>query len=146
MRRMKDMSEMGGGAAFYGNLPDSYNLIVNSDHPLIGKILEKTDAKLGKEVVKIREEKNSLGEERSLLEKAKEGKKEEEVSQADKDQLEEVIKKIDALDNQRIEKLKKYGKSNKLVKQLIDLALLANNMLKGEELAKFVKRSVDLIK
>lgn len=146
MRRMKDMSEMGGGAAFYGNLPDSYNLIVNSDHPLIGKILEKTDAKLGKDIAGIREEKSSLGEERSLLEKAKEGKKEEEVSQADKDQLEEVIKKIDALDTQRIEKLKKYGKSNKLVKQLIDLALLANNMLKGEELAKFVKRSVDLIK
>jgi len=146
MRRMKDMSEMGGGAAFYGNLPDSYNLIVNSDHQLIGKILEKTDAKLGKEIVKIRDEKKSLGEERSLLEKAKEGKKEEEIVQADKDQLEDVVKKIDTLDNQRIEKLKKYGKSNKLVKQLIDLALLANNILQGEELAKFVKRSVELIK
>jgi len=146
MRRMKDMSEMGGGAAFYGNLPDSYNLIVNSDHAIIGKILEKTETKLGKDILKIREEKTTLGDERSAMEKAKEGKKEEEIPQADKDQLEELVKKIDELDTQRVEKLKKYGKSNKVVKQLIDLALLANNMLQGEELAKFVNRSVDLIK
>ena len=122
------------------------NLIVNSDHSLITKILEKTDAKLGKDVVKIREEKNAISDEKAALEKAKEGKKEEEIAQADKDKLEELSKKIDDLDNSRIEKLKKYGKSNKLVKQLIDLALLANNMLQGEELAKFVKRSVELIK
>jgi len=146
MRRMKDMSEMGGGAAFYGNLPDSYNLIVNSDHSLIAKILEKTEAKLGKDVVKIREDKSALSDERTALEKAKEGKKEEEIVQADKDKLEELINKITDLDNQRIEKLKKYGAGNKVVKQLVDLALLANNMLQGEELAKFVKRSVDLIK
>jgi molecular chaperone HtpG len=146
MRRMKDMSELGGGAAFYGNMPDSFNLIVNTDHPLIGKILEKADKKLGKQVSELREQKNKLSDERSTLEKKKEGKKEEEIDQADKDKLEELQKKIDKLENERIEKLKKHGKSDKLVKQLIDLALLANNMLTGEELARFVKRSVELIK
>ncbi|MDT8432750.1 MAG: molecular chaperone HtpG [Bacteroidales bacterium] len=146
MRRMKDMSEMGGGAAMYGNLPDSYNLIVNTDHALVGNILEKTDKKLGKQVGELREEKKKLSDERSALQKKTEGKKDEELAQADKDKLEDLKKKIDKIENDRIEKLKKYGKSEKLVKQLIDLALLANNMLKGEDLARFVKRSVELIK
>ena len=146
MRRMKDMSELGGGAGFYGNLPDSYNLIVNSDHPLVNRILEKTDNKLGKQVGELREKKKKLSDERSALQKSTEGKKEEEIAQADKDRLDELQKEIDQLENDRIEKLKKHGKSDKLVKQLIDLALLSNNMLKGEELAKFVKRSVELIK
>ncbi len=147
MRRMKDMSELGGGgASIYGNMPDSYNLIVNSDHPLVLKILEKTDKKLGKQVGELREKKNQLGDERSALQKATEGKKEEEIPQADKDKVEELKKQIDTIEDERIEKLKKYGKSEKLVKQLTDLALLANNMLKGEDLAKFVKRSVELIK
>jgi molecular chaperone HtpG len=147
MRRMKDMSELGGGgASIYGNMPDSYNLIVNSDHPLVLKILEKTDKKLGKQVGELREKKNQLSDERSVLQKATEGKKDEEIPQADKDKMEELKKQIDAIEDERVEKLKKYGKSEKLVKQLTDLALLANNMLKGEDLAKFVKRSVELIK
>lgn len=146
MRRMKDMSELGGGAAFYGSMPDSYNLIVNSDHPLIIKILEKTEKKLGEKVTALREQKNKLSDERSKLQKATEGKKEEEIKQADKDKLEELKKQIDKIEDDRITQLKKYGKSDKMVKQLTDLALLANNMLKGEELAKFVKRSVELIK
>jgi molecular chaperone HtpG len=146
MRRMKDMSELGGGASFYGSMPDSYNLIVNSDHPLVLKVLEKTDKKLGAQVSELREKKSKLSDERSALQKATEGKKDEEVPQADKDKLEELKKQIDKIEDERIEKLKKHGKSEKLVKQLIDLALLANNMLKGEDLAKFVKRSVELIK
>lgn len=146
MRRMKDMSELGGGAAFYGSMPDSFNLIVNSDHSLVKKILEKTDKKLGEEISLLRKEKSKLSDERSALQKAGEGKKEEEIAQADKDKLEDLKKQIDKLEDDRIAKLKKYGKSEKLVKQLIDLALLANNMLKGEDLAKFVKRSVELIK
>jgi molecular chaperone HtpG len=146
MRRMKDMSELGGGAAFYGTMPDSYNLIVNSDHPLTTKILDKTNSKLGKQIGELRTEKNKLSDEQSALQKTLEGKKDEEVPQADKDKIEDLKKQINKIENQRIEKLKKHGKSDKLVKQLIDLALLANNMLKGEDLAKFVKRSVDLIK
>ncbi len=146
MRRMKDMSELGGGASFYGSMPDSYNLIVNSDHPLVLKVLEKTDKKLGTPVSELREKKNKLSDEHSALQKATEGKKDEEIPQAEKDKLEALKKQIDKIEDERIEKLKKYGKSEKLVKQLIDLALLANNMLKGEDLAKFVKRSVELIK
>jgi molecular chaperone HtpG len=146
MRRMKDMQEMSGQASMYGNFPDSYNLVVNSNHPLVSKIAEQTEKKLGKKLEELRGEKSGLSEEQQLLEKAKEGKKEEEIPQSEKDQMEEVNKKLGELENKRIEMLKKHGKGQKLVKQLIDLALLANNQLKGEELAAFVKRSVELIK
>ncbi len=146
MRRMKDMQEMSGQASMYGNMPDSYNLVINANHPLVNKIAEGTEKKLGKKLDELREEKKGLSEEQQLLEKAKEGKKEEEVPQSEKDQMEDVNKKLGALEDKRIEILKKHGKGQKLVKQLIDLALLANNQLKGEDLAAFVKRSVDLIK
>jgi molecular chaperone HtpG len=146
MRRMKDMQEMSGQASMYGNFPDSYNLVVNANHPLVGKIVEQTEKKLGKKLEVLRTEKIGLSEEQQLLEKAKEGKKEEEIPQSEKDQMEAVNKKLGELEDKRIEMLKKHGKGQKLVKQLIDLALLANNQLKGEDLAAFVKRSVDLIK
>ena len=146
MRRMKDMQELSGQASMYGNLPDSYNLVINSNHPLVNRIAEQTEKKLGKKLEDLRTEKSSLSEEKQLLEKAKEGKKDEEVPQSEKDQMEDVNKKLSDLENKRVEMLKKYGKGQKLVKQLIDLALLANNQLKGEDLAAFVKRSVDLIK
>ena len=146
MRRMKDMQEMSGQASMYGNFPDSYNLVVNSNHPLVGKIVEQTEKKLGKMLEELRTEKKGLSEEQQLLEKAREGKKEEEIPQSEKDQMEAVNKKLGELEDKRIEMLKKHGKGQKLVKQLIDLALLANNQLKGEDLAAFVKRSVDLIK
>ncbi|MFO7672023.1 MAG: molecular chaperone HtpG [Bacteroidales bacterium] len=146
MRRMKDMQEMSGQASMYGNFPDSYNLVVNSNHPLVNKIVESTEKKLGKKLEELRTGKKSLSEEKQLLEKAKEGKKPEEVPQSEKDQMESVNKKLNELEDQRIEMLKKHGKDQKLVKQLIDLALLANNQLKGEALAAFVKRSVELIK
>jgi len=146
MRRMKDMQEMSGQASMYGNMPDTYNLVVNANHPLVGKIVDQTEKKLGKKLEDLRTEKSGLSEEQQLLEKAKEGKKEEEIPQSEKDQMEDVNKKLGELEDKRIEMLKKHGKGQKLVKQLIDLALLANNQLKGEELAAFVKRSVDLIK
>jgi len=146
MRRMKDMEQLSGQASMYGNFPDSYNLVINTNHPLIGRISEGVDKKLGKKLSELREEKKGLSEEQQLLQKAKEGKKDEEVPQSEKDQLEEVNTKLDELENRRIEMLKKHGSGQKLVKQLIDLALLANNQLKGEQLASFVKRSVELIK
>jgi len=147
MRRMKDMAAMGGGGMnFYGDLPDSYNVVVNSNHKLIEKILEQKDKKVGAKVAKINDDLKPLQEEKAGLEKAKEGKKEEEMNQADKDKLTNVEKKIEEVGSKKKEILSKYGAENKYVKQLIDLALLANNMLKGEELTRFVKRSVDLIK
>jgi molecular chaperone HtpG len=146
MRRMKDMQELSGAASMYGNMPDSYNLVINANHPLVNRIAEQTEKKLGKKLEEVRTEKKGLSEEQQLLEKAKKGKKEEEIPQSEKDQMETVNKKLSELEDQRVEMLKKYGKSQKLVKQLIDLALLANNQLKGEDLAAFVKRSVELIK
>ena len=147
MRRMKDMAAMGGGGMnFYGEMPDSYNLVINSNHQLIEKVLEQKEKKVGTKVSKINEELNPYLEEKSSLEKAKEGKKEEDINQADKDKLTDVEKKIDEINTNKKEVLAKYGKENKYVKQLIDLALLANNMLRGEDLTKFVKRSVELIK
>ena len=146
MRRMKDMSQMGGGQYSYmGNLPDSYNLVLNTSHPLIKKLeVTKTEA-VGEEINKLRVEIKPVKEEITKLEEAKKDKKEEEIPQADKDKLEDLNKKVSELEGTISSQLKEYGKDNKLVKQLIDLALLSNNMLTGEALTKFVKRSVELI-
>jgi molecular chaperone HtpG len=146
MRRMKDMQELSGHASLYGNFPDSYNLVINTNHPLVSRIAEQTEKKLGTKLDEIRAEKKGLSEEQQLLEKAKEGKKEEEIPQSEKEQMETVNKRLGELEDKRVGMLKKHGKSQKLVKQLIDLALLANNQLKGEDLAAFVRRSVELIK
>jgi len=147
MRRMKDMAAMGGGGMnFYGDLPDSYNVVVNSNHRLVEKIREQKDKKLGTKIEKILEELKPIEDEKTALEKAKENKKEEEINQAEKDKLSDVEKKINELQEKKKELLVKHGKDNKYVKQLVDLALLANDMLKGEELTKFVKRSIELIK
>jgi molecular chaperone HtpG len=147
MRRMKDMSALGGGGMnFYGELPDSFNLVVNTSHPLINKVMEQKDKKLAKKLETINTEMNPLMDEKTALEKLKEGKKEEEVDQVEKDKLAEVEKQISDVNGKKEVLLKGFGKDNKLTKQLIDLALLSNNMLRGEALNKFVKRSVDLIK
>jgi molecular chaperone HtpG len=121
-------------------------VVINSNHKLVEKVREQKDKKVGAKIEKILEELKPMEEEKKRLEKAKEGKKDEEINQAEKNKLSDVEKKINALQEKKKELLIKHGKENKYVKQLIDLALLANNMLKGEELTKFVKRSVELIK
>jgi molecular chaperone HtpG len=145
LRRMKDMSAMGGGMNFYGELPDSYNLVVNGNHPLVQRINEDLEKKLSEELKKVDDKISPLNKNREDLEKAKKNKKEEEIKQEDRDRLEELNKKISDLESKKEKALQKFGVSNKLVKQLIDLALLANGMLKGEDLTKFVKRSIELI-
>jgi molecular chaperone HtpG len=145
-RRMKEMSELGGGPNFYGQMPDSYSLVVNANHPLVEKVKESKEKSTGKKIEDLDEKLKPFEEEKASLEKAKEGKKEEEIPQEQKDKLEEVGKKITEFEEKKKAVLTDYGKKNKIVKQLIDLALLSNNMLKGEELVKFVKRSVELIK
>jgi len=146
MRRMKDMAEMGGGGmGMYGQLPDSYNLVVNSNHPLTQKIKEAMQANVGKEVEGIRAEVKTWQKEKEDLEAKQKDKKEEEIPQAEKDLMEELNKKIEEQDKKKEGILMNFGKDQKLVKQLIDLALLANGMLKGEPLSQFVKRSVELI-
>jgi molecular chaperone HtpG len=145
MRRMKDMSQMGGGMGFYGELPDSYNLVINGHHSLIEKINNDVTASLGEKLIGNDSERNRLREEIEFLEKEHKGKKEDEIQQVEKDDLEKLRKELENVNKVRQELLEGFGSSNDLVRQLIDLALLANNMLKGEELSKFVKRSVELL-
>ena len=147
MRRMKDMSKMqGGGMNFYGEMPDSFNLVVNVAHPLVKKVIEERDKTLAEELAEIGEEIKVQESELKALEVLKEGKKDEEVPQEENDKLEEVNRKIKDFEAGKRVKLENFGKENKLAKQLVDLALLANGMLKGEDLSAFVKRSVELIK
>ncbi len=147
MRRMKDMAELGGGPmSFYGEMPDSYNLVVNTNHRLIQKILKNKNNDLGDELSKANNEIKPLQDEKNRINEANKDKKEDDMPQGDKDNLGDLDKQIGELQQQKEEKLTQYGKKSQLVKQLIDLALLANNMLKGEALDKFVKRSIKLIK
>ena len=146
MRRMKEMSQTGGGPmAFYGEMPDSYNLVVNGNHDLIQRIVKDCDEAVGENVTSVRKKMESLESRKAELEKGKAEKKEEEIPQAEKEELEDVEKKISELRSKKDESLKDFASNNKLVSQLIDLALLSNNMLKGEALNRFVKRSIDLI-
>ncbi len=146
MRRMKDMSAMGGGMNFYGEMPDSFNLVINSNHPLTNRILSETESAVGAEVNKLNDELKQHEKEKNDLQEKNKKKKDEEIPQAEKDIIKDLEKHIDELEDKRNKVLAEYGKSNKLAKQLTDLALLANNMLKGEALNNFVKRSVELIK
>ena len=146
MRRMKDMSAMGGGGMnFYGELPDSYNLVVNTNNKLVKEVLNETSSSTENEIKPIADEISSVKEDIESLEKLKEGKKEEEIPSEEKEKLNDLNKKLDELNKSKTELLENFGKNNKLAKQMVDLALLANNMLKGEDLTKFVKRSVELI-
>ncbi len=146
MRRMKDMSTIQGGMGMYGNLPDNFTVVVNVSHPLVKQVIETKNNQLGVDLEPINTEIKSKLEEKSALEKLKEGKKEEEIPQEEKEKLAEISSELTRIENEKREKLKTFGSENKLAKQLFDLALLANNMLKGEALDRFVKRSVELIK
>lgn len=146
MRRMKDMSKMQNGMSFYGDLPDSYNLVVNIAHPLVKRIVTQKHEQLETELASAKKEISKYKTEKESLNKLKEGKKEEEVSQEEKDLLKETEQKITELEESRRKKLEAFGAENELAKELVDLALLANNMLRGEALNNFVKRSVELMK
>jgi molecular chaperone HtpG len=145
MRRMKEMSQMGGGMNFYGELPDSFNLVVNPNHPVVIRISEDLQKETGDKLKENNERKKTLTEEIDFMEAEQKKKKEAEVSQLEKDDLEKLRKELTEVENARKSSLEAYGSSNEIVKQLIDLALLANNMLRGEELSTFVKRSVELL-
>ena len=140
------MSKMQSGMSFYGDLPDSYNLVVNISHPLVKQVIAEKQEKLTPELKPTVKEISKFKAEKASLVKLKEGKKEDEVPQEEKDLLKETEKKISDLEELKRKKLEAFGADNKLAKQLVDLALLANNMLRGEALSNFVKRSVELIK
>ena len=145
MRRMKEMSALGGGMNFYGELPDSYNLVVNVNHPLVVKISDEAENELGSKLQENMKEIERVKEEISFIEKEHGRKKPEEISQVEKDDLEKLRKELESYETARKEMLETFGSNSKVVKQLIDLALLANNMLRGEDLSTFVKRSVELL-
>jgi len=145
MRRMKEMSQMGGGMNFYGELPDSYNLVVNPNHKLVIQISEDLYTTKGNELSENDAERKKLKEEIDFMESEHKKKKADEISQLEKDDLEKLRNELAETENRRKGILESFGSDNKIVKQLIDLAMLANNMLRGEELSSFVKRSVDLL-
>ena len=145
MRRMKEMSQLGGGMNFYGELPDSFNLVVNLNHPLVMKIADELQTQEGARLQENNTERERLKEEIAFMEKEHNKKKADEISQFEKDDLEKLRKELETFESARKEILEAYGSGNKVVKQLIDLALLANNMLRGEDLSTFVKRSVELL-
>lgn len=145
MRRMKDMSKLQPGMNFYGDMPDSYNLIVNMSHPIVKNIISLKETELGSDLKAFEDNLTVQKAEKAALEQLKEGKKEEEISQEEKDKLQSVEQLISTVERERRAKLEAFGKENDLVKQLIDLALLSNNMLKGQALNQFVKRSVNLL-
>lgn len=146
MRRMKEMAAMNSGMNFYGAMSDQYTLVVNTDHKLVKGVLEDEKSKLASKLEPIDFEIREIEKKKTELQELNKGKKDEELPQVDKDRMKEFGEKIDGLGKQKESLFGEYGKENKIVRQLIDLALLANGLLKGEALNNFVKRSVDLIK
>ena len=145
MRRMKDMASIQPGMSFYGEMPDMFNLVLNSDHRLIKQVLSDAETACAEKLVPVESEIAMLTLRRNELQKAQERKKDEEIPTAEKDELSDVEKKIEAQKTEKENILNGYAAGNKVVHQLIDLALLQNNMLKGEALTNFVKRSVEMI-
>ncbi len=146
MRRMKDMSKFQAGMAFYGSMPDMYTLVLNSDHRLIKDVLAKSNKATETELKPILSEIKGQEARLAALHQSQDKKKPEEVTQEEKDDLQNTEK---ALKEQKVKKtavIAKAAKDNQVVHQLIDLALLQNGMLKGASLDAFLKRSVDLIK
>ena len=145
MRRMKEMANIQAGMSFYGEMPTMYNLVLNSDHKLIKKVLSDTESACAEKLVPVEGEIATLKMRQAELHKAQEGKKDEEIPIAEKDELKDIDKKLEEENRQKTAIINEYAAGNKVVHQLIDLALLQNNMLKGEALTNFVKRSIELI-
>ncbi|MDR3246894.1 MAG: molecular chaperone HtpG [Prevotellaceae bacterium] len=147
MRRMKDMSAIGGGMpSFYGQMGDMLNVVINTNHPLVLEINNSLEKDLTEELKPVDENISTAQSKLDELNAQKKDKKEEEIPQELKDELSDTENSLDDAKNQKEDILKGYGRQNKLAKQLLDLALLANNRLTGEELDNFVKRSIELLK
>ena len=147
MRRMKEMSKNGGNPmmSFYGEMPDSYSLVLNSSHRLIKEVLDAEEKECASAIAPIAEEIKNLDHRKLELKKSHKDKKEDEIPSAEKEELETIDKQLSDLGDKRNGLYSDFATKNPKVKQLIDLALLANNMLKGKDLAEFVKRSVNLL-
>lgn len=145
MRRMKEMANIQAGMSFYGEMPDMFNLVLNSDHKLVKEVLSDKEKECSAAIAPVQAELDEVTKRRDALKKKQEGKKDEDIPVAEKDELNDLDKKWDNLKQQKESIFAGYAGKNKVVRQLIDLALLQNNMLKGEALNNFVKRSIELI-
>ena len=146
MRRMKEMSRFQAGMNFYAQMPDSFNLVLNSDHPLVKRVLDECGSSTADALKPIESELRGQEARLAALRQSQEGKKPEELSQEEKDDKANTEKAIAEQKNKKQQLFADFGKQNAVVHQLIDLALLQNGMLKGEALDKFLQRSVELIK
>ncbi len=146
MRRMKQMSQFQPGMNFYGQMPDSYAIVLNTDHPLVKKVLADAEANTTEALKPILAEIKGQEARLAVLHQSQNGKKPEEITQAEKDDVQNTQKAISDEKQKRNGIIADYAKGNSVVHQLIDLALLQNGMLKGAALDAFLKRSVDLIK
>ncbi|MDY5368996.1 MAG: molecular chaperone HtpG [Prevotella sp.] len=146
MRRMKEASKFQSGMAFYAQMPDAFNLVLNSDHPLIKQVLEDGKTACAAELQPVESELKGLEARLAALHQSQNGKKPEEISQEEKDDLKKTEQSIEEQSTKKNGIIAAYAAGNKVVHQLIDLALLQNGMLKGAALDSFLKRSVDLIK
>ena len=146
MRRMKEMSRFQPGMNFYGQMPDSFNIVLNSDHPLVKKVLEESEAATAEALKPIVSELKGQEARLAAIRATQDKKKYDEITQEEKDQKAEAEKAVQEQKDKKTAVIADYAKGNSVVHQLIDLALLQNGMLKGEALDNFLKRSVELIK
>ena len=146
MRRMKDISRYQSGMAFYGEMPDTYSMVLNSDHPLVKRVLDEENAGCAEALKPVKAEIKGLEARLAILRQEQEKKKPEEVTQEEKDDVADTEKKVREENEKKKQIVSDHAKGNDVIHQLIDLALLQNGMLKGAALAAFLKRSVDMIK
>ena len=146
MRRMREMSAMQPGMSFYGEMPDSYNLVLNSDHALIKSVLADEEKACTDKLQPVLNDIKGWEARQSDLREAQNKKKEDEITATEKEDLENTNRKLTELRGQRNAILAEYAAGNPIIGQLIDLALLGNGLLKGEALSRFIRRSVDLIR
>jgi len=146
MRRMKEMSQFQQGMGFYAQLPDSYNLVLNADHPLVKKVLDDITANTAEELKPVASELKGQEARLAALHQSQDSKKTEELTQEEKDDMQKTQKTVSELQDKKKAIVAAYAKGNDIVHQLIDLALLQNGMLQGAALDKFLKRSISLIK
>ncbi|MBR5634431.1 MAG: molecular chaperone HtpG, partial [Prevotella sp.] len=132
--------------AFYGQMPDSYSIVLNSDHPLIKRVADDETEQCAEKIKPVNAEIKGLEARLAVLRQERDKKKPEEVTQEEKDDLAETEKNINSQKDVKNQIIAEYAKGNDVIHQLIDLALLQNGMLKGAALDAFLKRSVELIK
>ena len=146
MRRMKEMSRFQQGMNFYGQMPDSFNIVLNSDHPLVKRVLTDSESATAEALKPIDAELKGQEARLAAIQQQQDKKKYDELTQDDKDMKAECEKAVQEQKDKKQAVLADYAKGNDIVHQLIDLALLQNGLLKGEALDRFLQRSVDLIK